>query len=233
MTVPSNSQLFLPADYISRSERLTFNEDPHAYWNPKRIAGSLKFQHHVYELASQHARGVVADVGCGYPIKAAKFLAPFADKLFLVDQPSLKNVVHSVVSGAAFIATDLENGFTLPEPAQLIVCADVIEHLLNPLPLLASVVSELQEGGTLIISTPDREGLRGSRNRHSPKAEHVREWSKSEFRELIQQTGLRIIDHRSSPPGRITSIEERLLAWQLSLPLARYRGGQILVARRE
>jgi hypothetical protein len=80
------------------------------------------------------------------------------------------------------------------------VCADVIEHLLNPLPLLASVISELQQGGTLIISTPDREGLRGSRNRHSPKAEHVREWSKSEFRELIKQTGLRIIDHRSSPP---------------------------------
>lgn len=70
----------------------------------------------------------------------------------------------------------------------LIVCADVIEHMVNPGVLLNNLRRTLLMTGSrfLIISTPDREKLNNPSGPPSNPA-HVREWTMDEFHSLCSQ----------------------------------------------
>ncbi|MBM4422652.1 MAG: hypothetical protein FJ030_04575 [Chloroflexi bacterium] len=50
-----------------------------------------------------------------------------------------------------------------------------------------------------MISTPERDVLRGPDALHCPKAEHVREWNRSEFARYLETRGLEIVEHRLLP----------------------------------
>jgi 2-polyprenyl-3-methyl-5-hydroxy-6-metoxy-1,4-benzoquinol methylase len=72
----------------------------------------------------------------------------------------------------------------IPKKTDLIICADVIEHLLNPdelLQLIESIDFEI-----LFISTPERKMYRGWTDYGPPQhIYHVREWNAKEFRRYI------------------------------------------------
>jgi len=72
----------------------------------------------------------------------------------------------------------------VPCLADLIICADVIEHLDDPLWLL----DEFRRGEWrhLIISTPERDRCRGKKDMGPPKNKwHAREWNEAEFAAMI------------------------------------------------
>jgi len=71
----------------------------------------------------------------------------------------------------------------------------VIEHLLNPDFLLDYIKSKLAINGTVILSTPERNRLRGVKCNCSPNLHHVREWSFDEFERYLESEGFQIIDH--------------------------------------
>jgi hypothetical protein len=72
----------------------------------------------------------------------------------------------------------------------VIVCADVIEHLVNPLPLLHTIKNWLVDAPVAIISTPDRVLNRGVHHLGPPdNPKHVREWEVDEFRCFLEATG--------------------------------------------
>ena len=76
------------------------------------------------------------------------------------------------------------------------VSADVIEHLVHPEHLLASLREALQWAPLLIVSTPERDLARGIVDFGPPGNPcHVREWNLAEFTCLLEHHGLR--------PGRV------------------------------
>ena len=97
---------------------------------------------------------------------------------------------------ALWIEADLECQEPLPlEPGPLagsiIIAADVIEHLLDPLALLENLRQLLEIAPVALISTPERDLVRGAgHNGPPPNRRHVREWSIAEFEQLLEHAGL-------------------------------------------
>ncbi len=74
----------------------------------------------------------------------------------------------------------------------VIICADVIEHLVHPEHLLASLREALRLAPLLIVSTPERDLARGIGDFGLPDNPcHVREWNLAEFTCLLEHHGLR------------------------------------------
>ncbi len=73
----------------------------------------------------------------------------------------------------------------------LVVCSGVIEHLQDPVPLIATLYDLLRDAPIAIVTTPERDLVRGFDD-FGPPADrhHVREWSLSEFETLLRSAGL-------------------------------------------
>ena len=115
----------------------TFLEDPTEYWNEGRIAESGYYQYYVYkkaaELIVKNRLSSFLDVGCGYPRKVRDKITPVSRDITLVAQPSMRRLVESDFLEMKFIPLDLEiREIEINKRFDCVVCADVIEHLLNP-----------------------------------------------------------------------------------------------------
>jgi SAM-dependent methyltransferase len=223
-------------DYVPRTEAVTYVDNPANYWNKKRIAASGFCQYYVYkiaaELAGQMDHCSFVDIGCGYPIKIKELIFPVTSDITLIDQPSMKGLMEERFPEMRFIPLNLERmDISLQAKFNCIVCADVIEHLLDPDPLLAFIRSALAPEGIAIISTPERDIERGSNCLRSPKAEHVREWNTAEFTEYLSLIGLEVIEHSLMPKGKLPWIEEIALPLTRLLKTKRYSGCQTAVCK--
>jgi len=126
-----------------------------------------------------------------------------------------------------------EKNLMLEEKFQCVICADVIEHLLNPDSLLAFLKKLLAPEGHLFLSTPDRDIERGPNCLSSPKPEHVREWNRSEFKKYLQHSGFIVLKHVHLPKKKLNIID-RLTAKIFGYPQNRkFAGCQLSVCRIE
>ncbi|MCR9276356.1 MAG: class I SAM-dependent methyltransferase [Pseudomonadaceae bacterium] len=197
--------------YEARSEAPTFVGDINDYWNSARQQTANTFQWPVYAAAADFLQsshgGSFIDVGCGYPAKIGALIKPVTGDIHLIDQPSMAPLVARDFPDYQFTGVDLEedNGH-VDLSGDCVVCADVIEHLLNPMPLIALLRQLLNPGGRLFLSTPERDHVRGKHCNQSPNPEHVREWNQQEFAALLHDSGLRIIEHRCLPQRRHSPI---------------------------
>ncbi len=178
-----------------------------AYWNESRIAASASFQYYVYalsrDLIRKHGYKSVLDVGCGPPTKLMKLIEPVCSDIVLIDQPSSTDLVRERAPSADFIPTNLEEiDLDLGRRFDLVVCADVVEHLLDPDPCVEFVRRHLAESGRAIFSTPERDNLRGPECMSSPHPEHVREWTRAEFADYLRSRGFQIERHPCFPMQR-------------------------------
>ena len=185
------------------------------YWTTERRALALQYQHHVYALAARLAssRGCTTglDLGCGTAAKTARFLRPRLAELLLIDHPSNDSLVRATCPGARFIGADLETcAITLDREMDLIVCADVLEHLRSPLACLRLAKNSLARSGIAVFSTPERDILRGHECMSSPHPDHVREWNAREFLALLEDSGFRVESQVSLPPMRLPPAEALL-----------------------
>jgi len=161
------------------------------------------YQPDIYVFAAAAARAIGAtaliDVGCG---RARKLVAS-AGALDTIGIDFGRNIEDCRLRYPArtWRACDLDRPHRLPvTPADLarsvIVSADVIEHLVHPEHLLASLREALQWAPLLIVSTPERDLARGIVDFGPPGNPcHVREWNLAEFTCLLEHHGLR--------PGRV------------------------------
>lgn len=160
-------------------------------------ARGVTWQPDVYELAGNIARSLgsrrIVDIGCG---RGAKLVAHHPE-FDVIGLDFFSNIAHCRASYpfAAWIEHDLERQIPLPiTPSDsedaVIVCADVVEHLINPEHLLAGLFQKLEFAGAILISTPERELLSGVRSLGPPRNVcHVREWSLREFQALLVANG--------------------------------------------
>jgi SAM-dependent methyltransferase len=123
------------------------------------------------------------DVGCGTGFKLLKYFSDYST-LGLERPPVLEHLV----------ATYPERRWELSDFRQvptgsfdMVICIDVIEHLIDPDELIA-LLSRI-DCRYLALSTPDRDLLGSTANVGPPRnRHHVREWSRKEFVKYVGKT---------------------------------------------
>lgn len=143
-----------------------------------------EWQKEVYQLASQiwtKSNGSsVIDVGCGSGYKLLQYFA---------SAPTTGIEVEPTLSWLRQAYPDRKwLNFAELDPSQLsadiLICADVIEHLSHPDELLQFI--QQIHFCKLIISTPEREAVAGKSDYGPPENTcHFREWNAAEFREYL------------------------------------------------
>ena len=208
-------QYCIKSEYRCNNRAVTFDEDKaNAYWNDQRIEAAIHYhyQYYVYKKAlslflSKGYKSLL-DVGCGLPLKIKWLFAPHCNDIVLIDQPSLTQLAQQIVPKYRFIPSNLEHiNFELSKKFDLIICSDVLEHLLNPDNCAAFIRRHSALNGLVIFSTPERDYLRGNECNYSPKNEHVREWNSIEFGHYLKNHGFRIIEQLQVPQIKLRSIE--------------------------
>jgi len=179
------------------------------YWTEARLRASRYFQFAVYAYAGRVARRrkleSLLDVGCGSGAKLA-YLHRRVPELDIrgVDQAHAIDLCRATHDFGTWHVDDFEdpakNG---PAPAQLVLSSDVIEHLADPDRLLEYVRAKVLPGGYVILSTPERDRLRGVDCNRCPNPYHVREWSFREFEGYLESRGFRVLEHELQLPVRI------------------------------
>ena len=206
---------FCKERYVSNDKARTLDySESDTYWTQERIdaSSSRQYQYYVYSLAVKIARQrrftSVMDVGSGPGIKAKNFFSGDFKNIILIDQPNTEKKVKEILPKANFVAANLENcNIDLDEMVELIVCADVLEHLFNPIPCIKFVLDHLTSDGVAIFSTPERDILRGPNCLNSPHPSHVREWNTKEFNELLSYSGFDVVQQKCMPMEKLTGLD--------------------------
>lgn len=169
------------------------------YWAKGMASGDIRFQGPVYRLAARLARKrgwtSVLDVGCGTGHKLVNYLGRSAVTTG-VDQPSAIALARQQFPECRWLEGDLESQaiwdeVSSPRP-DLTLCADVIEHVEDPIALLHRL-AEVSAGSAIILSTPDTAVSDAERPLGPPlNPRHIREWTHDQFELLLLSTGFEI-----------------------------------------
>lgn len=151
-----------------------------------RIARSLKCTH-------------VLDIG-GFQTHRLNTVYPEFSVLGVEDGASLLDGALGPPS-CQRLSVDLESHQTdllSPETLKrtLILCTGVLERLADPSAVISTIKRYLQHAPAAIVTTPERDLLRGVSDMGPPAdPAHVREWTLTEFRELLTSHGFDIAFH--------------------------------------
>jgi glycosyltransferase involved in cell wall biosynthesis len=154
---------------------------------------------------SQHAPGRVLDLGCsdGAIASQLQHLGHHVTGVDIVARDGVKDVVDR------FVQADLDRGLPpdLGGPFDIVLAADVLEHIRTPDRILSEVRDVMAPGGSLLVSVPnfghwyprvrvalgrfdyDRRGILDR--------DHVRFFTQKSFERLVAASGFRIV-HRTA-----------------------------------
>lgn len=150
------------------------------------------YQPDVYKLARKWMLDTGAttliDVGCGQGHKLKNL--PYS--VIGIDTGLNLEVCRKLMPRSTWIDCDLEKEFPVLDADTLsnsvVICADVIEHLVDPTILIRALTNYSQYAKAVIISTPDRDVVYGYDHNGPPfNPGHVREWNISEFLALLSR----------------------------------------------
>ena len=179
----------LPDGYRSR-------DTPSAFGDP---VSAFEWQPDVYVEAAQLARdvgaGVIIDLGCGMARKLLPLSAEFV--VVGVDHPSM---IHRLADNpGVWVGADLDSEDRpqiLAElvPGSVVICSDVIEHMVRPEVLCGHLRWLLDSAAVALVSTPDRDRTHGAGHLGPPpNPAHVREWSAAELVDFVGGEGLTVL----------------------------------------
>lgn len=158
-----------------------------------------RYQHFVYEITADVIRArplktSVLDIGCGYPYKLAKFVRPLTSDITGVDGRQPVEFSQTNFRFGRWVEGDLSDpSFSLDRMFDVIVCADVIEHMDDPDMLLEIIRRHSNNSSTIIISTPERDNIRGLDHfGPPPNPTHVREWNQNELVGYLKKQGFKV-----------------------------------------
>lgn len=179
---------FLTRGYTQRvpPEYFADTDDSGVTWQPDVYPETLA-------LAGKHDRAVIIDLGCG---RAGKLVAlreqnPDLDVIG-VDFGSNIDWCRKHLPVGQWLGADLESVTTLPLAPEMlaqsvVVCSDVLEHLIDPRPAMRLICWLLDHGAACaVLSTPARDKRAGAGHLGPPfNSSHVREWTQGEFRAFV------------------------------------------------
>lgn len=184
-----------PPDHFDLPKGYTPRAKP-AYY-PDLADDGLTWQPDVYPTAAEIARALdcdtLIDIGCGHARKLSALHPEF--KLIGVDYGGNIEHCRKQFKFGTWLEADFENIDLLPLPSRVlkrsvVVCSDVIEHLVDPRSLMNALRQLLADAPALVLSTPDRLRTWGTaHNGPPPNQAHTREWSLAELRTLLEREG--------------------------------------------
>jgi len=197
----------LPAKYRE-------NPGPVYFLDDVTSTRGIVFQAAVYEEAERLAveLGIerIIDVGCGWGDKLAKLHEAHPDWIIEgVDYGD--NIEHCRQTHPwgrwheADLDGDALSASLTGAPPAVVICADVVEHVLDPDRLLRKLANLGQP--IVVLSTPARE-VQYPKGHMGPPQNlcHVREWRSSEFAKVVQDAGFTILSHELVPGSDQTSV---------------------------
>ena len=143
------------------------------------------FQKEVYQRAAslmhEHQWQTVLDIGCGSGYKLEHYLGHFSatgvDFSPAIDQARVDHPQLTWINAEDFIAANHQ--------ADMIICADVLEHVEDPDAFMKSLMS-VRNWKCILISTPERNKRRGLYHYGPPpNPAHYREWSMQELKRFV------------------------------------------------
>jgi 2-polyprenyl-3-methyl-5-hydroxy-6-metoxy-1,4-benzoquinol methylase len=141
-----------------------------------------------------------------------KIIFPHCPDVVGIDQPSAIDVCKKRYGNGEFFADNFETPvLKLDKKFDLIICCDVIEHLMDP-DILLNYIKRFSHNDSLIVfSTPERDLLRGPDCMVSEKPEHVREWNHKEFLKYLKSRGFVIEEALFVPTMKFNLSREYIL----------------------
>jgi SAM-dependent methyltransferase len=218
--------LFLPEGYVENAPA-SADADGTPYWNddlpdPVLRDRTLRWQEPVYRYASRRfgpTTRTVLDVGCGTGHKLVRYFSGRAEHVVGLDQGSAIERARRNFPGGTWIEGDFGADASWAQAAEaapdLVICADVIEHLADPIDLLDRL--RVFGRGPIVLSTPDRSRLDGACPLGPPlNPRHVREWTMGELQALVRSQGFEVEDARHLLPRTYAPamVEVRRAAWR-------------------
>ncbi len=179
----------------------------------RRKEDSLKYQREVYNTAASYVRSeenlTLLDLGCGHPAKlVVSFNKP--KKIVGVDFSEKILDIASTEGIGNWIGHDLETELDLKEKFDLIICADVIEHISDTDMLLENAKRHMSDKSLLVISSPERK----STMIDNPL--HVREFSCEELSAILYANGFSIIETKQYQEVAIIPYTNNIFVCRLS-----------------
>lgn len=208
------------------------------YWNKQRSLAAEVYQFPVYKFlckyVSEHNIDKVIDVGCGVGRKLHYVHKQAPDlKIIGIDQEAPIIYCRDTYDFGEWYVDDFESSEISSDiKSKLILSSDVIEHLTNPDLLLSYIKTKLEKDGVVILSTPERDALRGRSCNHSPNKHHIREWSFKEFERYLESRGFETIKHFIQYPIKMKLnmiFFNEIVRRALSLKALKYN--QVVIAR--
>lgn len=222
------SKYFLPKNYQANPAiSYDLEKKKMNYWNPERTKKSISYQWAAYQWANEIIRNkgisTVADVGCGLAHKLNKLYLDNPNIEFWgIDQPNAIVKCKKHYNFGNWLGINLENNPILPHKKfGLVISSDVIEHLNDPDILIDYIKKIVLEDGYILITTLERDILRGTGFLNSPNKAHTREWNTKEFTLYLQSHGLEILSQKLLPAQKfmfnkhyLTKLIKRLLKFK-------------------
>ena len=183
---------FILARFATKSRykivRGYFHRKTYSYFNDTQLTDD--FQNDVYKAAKKYAERsgykTILDMGCGSGFKLMKYFLSY--DTVGIDVAETVRFLKDKYPTRTWLTTDE----SLSVKADMVICSDVIEHVLDPDQLLKKILSFSPK--TIVISTPDRKLLDMSDYFGPPRnSHHIREWTFNEFREYLSDH-VKIID---------------------------------------
>ncbi len=137
------------------------------------------------------ARGIkadskrIADVGCGtgHLLEAAKRVYPGASLAGFEYSSSALRIARELLPGAQFQEFDIYEGLKGSERFDLVLCTEVLEHLLYPDRALENLVAMLPAHGTLLLTVPN--------GRTDTYEGHINFWSPESWKVFVESCATR------------------------------------------
>ena len=203
--------------YIKEKYSCNLDQDSKPVASYTDIPKSKLYQVPVYKFAAEiikkHKLKNFLELGCGSGFKMMTYIYPFCKEVYGIDQKYAIEHCRKNYDQGNWILDDFDaENATIDKKFEMVFSADVIEHLVFPDKLLNKVKKYANHDSHIIISTPERDLVRGE-DSYGPPANklHVREWNQHEFSEFISNSGFEILDHLILP-AKLFSGKDKLRA---------------------
>ena len=219
-------RLFLPRGYSeNRAEAVGTGNESGSWTRPANSSPGRqrRSQDPAYCFAARIAsrRATVLDVACGDGDNLVRRLSSHGRRIVGVAQSNVVALAAARFPEHEWIAGDLhatELWKALRElSADVVICADVVERVDNPVLLLERLRWLLAADTKLVLSTPDRTRIEDQPPLGPPRNwHHIREWAEPEMRQLLESVGLRVESSRHMFPRRypLTWLNTKMIAWR-------------------
>jgi SAM-dependent methyltransferase len=144
---------------------------------------------HAHAYASDRSYNSIFDIGCGSGFKLVKYFSLF-DTLGSDREPTL-TFLKKEYPAREWMLSDFS--FVPRRPIDMVICADVIEHLTEPNELLEYI--QRVNPKLIVLSTPDRTRRPTNQEAGPPThQQHTREWNMEEFNRYVSDY-FSVIEH--------------------------------------